>query len=284
MTALPPSVPGLRLDVLVTGAISIEGKAMLDPTRPEVSAAERERRFVPVLAYLIHHPTAGNFLVDTGFGPAFVGKPHGDLGWYTAASVKVRLGAGEDVVSELARHGVTRGELKAVILTHAHVDHAGGLAALGPLPVILAKDELRMLDAKFPLLEGVKSSHFAQVASFQTVDFDAALETPLLGRAVDILGDGSVWLLNTRGHTPGHLSVLVNLPRGPELIAGDAVQTRHALADAIASGHSWNQPLANAAALWIRDLARKLHARVWCGHDADDAEDARRLSLEGVRP
>jgi glyoxylase-like metal-dependent hydrolase (beta-lactamase superfamily II) len=43
---------------------------------------------------------------------------------------------------------------------------------------------------------------------------------------VDLLGDGSIRLLSTPGHTPGHLSVLVSVPGERQvLLVGDAAYT-----------------------------------------------------------
>jgi len=45
---------------------------------------------------------------------------------------------------------------------------------------------------------------------------------PPLGRCLDVLGDGSFWAVSTPGHSPGHISYVVNATSGPVLITGDA--------------------------------------------------------------
>jgi len=67
----------------------------------------------------------------------------------------------------------------------------------------------------------------------RTIDFDhgGAESHPPFARAVDVLGDGSVRLLYTPGHTSGHFSVLVRLAEREVLLVGDAVYTLRNLRD-----------------------------------------------------
>ena len=53
-------------------------------------------------------------------------------------------------------------------------------------------------------------------------------------RTIDLMGDGSIRLISTPGHTPGHLSVLLDLGPGPQvLVIGDAVYTLRSLREEI---------------------------------------------------
>lgn len=266
---------GIKVYVLYTGDIQVGGKAMLDPKDPRVHPDEMKKQFVPALAYLIRHPSAGDVLFDTGFGPAFVNSPNGDLGWWTWPLVQARVHEGQDLTSQLRRLGVLPSTLKYVVLSHGHVDHTGGLLALGQVTVLMGKGERSAIAQRFALLHGYKQAHFADVSKLLEVDFDSAPELAPLGHAVDLFGDGSIFLLDARGHTPGHLSLLVNLPQGPLMLAGDTVQTHRAFLDAIPSGNSTDLEKAHEAAQRLLTLQTQFpQLRVFYGHDAGQAATA----------
>jgi glyoxylase-like metal-dependent hydrolase (beta-lactamase superfamily II) len=70
---------------------------------------------------------------------------------------------------------------------------------------------------------GVQREDLLAVQRWQPVDFAEAKPLGTLARAVDLLGDGSAWLLDVAGYTPGAIAVLVRLPNGPVVLAGGAV-------------------------------------------------------------
>jgi len=53
------------------------------------------------------------------------------------------------------------------------------------------------------------------------LDFDKGHALPPFERVLDLLGDGSIWAISTPGHSPNHVSYLVNAQSGPVLITGD---------------------------------------------------------------
>ncbi|KAA6460410.1 MBL fold metallo-hydrolase [Acidobacteria bacterium AB60] len=266
---------GLKVYASYTGDIQVGGEAMLDPKNATVHPEELHKQFVPAIAYLIYHPREGFLLFDTGFGPAFVRSSNGDLGWWTKPLVKTRVHAGQDLISQMNRLGVSRSALKYVILSHGHADHTGGLPALGPVTVLIGKGERDAIAQPMSLLHAYKQAHCAHVARLLEVDFDRAPSLDPLGRAVDLFGDRSIYLIDSRGHTPGHLSLLLNLQQGPMILTGDVVQTRRAFRDGIPSGNSANIGDAYAAARRLAATQEQIPAlRAFYGHDAEQAVHA----------
>ncbi len=152
---------------------------------------DRTIRF-PVPAYLIETATE-RILVDTGLNPAAIAEPAA----YYARPDMFALFALEQQQSVAEQVDVST--LTQVVLTHLHWDHVGGLG--------LIPESVRVV---------------VQRAEWQAGHDDAAIERNMLlaqdygGREVtlvdgdhDLLGDGSVELLLTPGHTPGHQSVRV---------------------------------------------------------------------------
>lgn len=150
---------------------------------------DREIRF-PVPAYLVENETE-RILVDTGLHPGAAGDARrhygptfGPFGLEQEASIAEQLD-----VSTITK----------VVLTHLHFDHAGGLALLPrDVPVVVQRREWEA---------GHDDAAIAR-NFFHTRDYaPAAQQVVLVDGDHDLLGDGSVRLLLTPGHTPGHQSV-----------------------------------------------------------------------------
>jgi N-acyl homoserine lactone hydrolase len=160
---------------------------------------ERTIRF-PVPAYLIETDSE-RILVDSGLHPAAVANPEGHYG--PGAGI-FELEQELDIAEQLDVSTLTR-----VVLTHLHFDHAGALALLpANIPVVLQRSEWTAgHDA-----DAVKRNFFypRDYAALQN------RELVLVDGDHDLLGDGSIELLLTPGHTPGHQSVRI----GERLVLG----------------------------------------------------------------
>jgi glyoxylase-like metal-dependent hydrolase (beta-lactamase superfamily II) len=176
---------------------------------------------------LVRHP-AGDLLIDTGnsshFNDEIRGYPFG--AWF-----KLRFLAGQlkpDVpLSELLRQvKEDPAKLRWVILSHAHLDHSGGLMDLPRVPVLLSQEEL--LFAADPTVQAKGFVIAAHVQRFPalgapTLRFDPQpYET--FDESADLYKDGSVVVVPLRGHTPGSVGIFVNLsPYRRMFYVGDAV-------------------------------------------------------------
>ena len=166
---------------------------------------------IPVPAYLIE--TADErILVDTGLHPGSIADPDAFYGREAAFGPFVP----EQEASVTDRVDLTT--LTRVVLTHLHWDHAGALGLIpASVPVVVQRAEWEAghdeaaVQRNFYLPSAYGGEH-----AIELVDGDH-----------DLLGDGSVWLLLTPGHTPGHQSVAV----GGFVIGGDVVHFAAALDD-----------------------------------------------------
>ena len=142
----------------------------------------------PCLAFVLRHPSAGVLLVDTG------------------------LGSGFD--RSLLDRGVDPAAVRTVLMTHLHLDHTGGMRLLADARFWISRREWKAGHGRFAAATGVVRHHLPSEDRVELVEGEA-----------DVLGDGSVRLLPTPGHTPGHTSVLVRTATGDVLLAGDAAYT-----------------------------------------------------------
>jgi len=81
------------------------------------------------------------------------------------------------------------------------------------------------------LLEGYRRATVDRPLAWRALDLTAGVLSDSFARTLDLFGDGSVRLVSTVGHSPGHLSVLRRTAAGPLLLAGDAAYTRRAIAE-----------------------------------------------------
>lgn len=164
---------------------------------------DRHVRF-PIPAYVIE-TAEERILVDTGLHPAAVADPAPHYGKPDAFG-PCQVGLGQSIGEQIDLTTITK-----VVMTHLHFDHAGGLALLPPsVPVIVQRREWEAgHDAP-----AVKRNFYLPV-DYSTIGDQVVL----VDGDHDLLGDGSIQLLLTPGHTPGHQSVRV----GERLVIGGDV-------------------------------------------------------------
>ncbi|HTX45359.1 MAG TPA: N-acyl homoserine lactonase family protein [Solirubrobacteraceae bacterium] len=166
---------------------------------------------VPVPFYLIRHPD-GDVVVDGGNPLAMARDPEAFLGEY-ADVFGVNMSEDQHCVPQLDRLGVSPADIRFVVQTHLHFDHIGTLGHFPDVEIVVHERELEA----------------ARAGEGYVGDFD----DPTLGwRPVagdhDLFGDGSVRLLETPGHSAGHMSLLIALEQtGPVLLTADASDNWH---------------------------------------------------------
>jgi len=147
--------------------------------------------------YLIKH--GSDYMVwDTGFGP--------DAG-ETAPK--------QTLPEQLAKLDVKPEQVRFVGVSHYHGDHIGGARFFPSATLLIGKGDWEVLTAAKPQ-EGANVAPLKHWASGGGKVEPVALDK-------DVFGDGSVMMIYTPGHTPGHHSLLVKLPRtGAVILTGDA--------------------------------------------------------------
>jgi glyoxylase-like metal-dependent hydrolase (beta-lactamase superfamily II) len=210
---------------------------------------ERKVRF-PVPVYLIEVGEE-RILVDTGLNPDAAVDA---AGHYEGADSIGFFQLEQEVPLESQ---VDLDSLTGVILTHLHFDHAGGLALLpGSLPIYLQRREW----------EATRDPETAARNFFLPRDYEGVEDRVILVDGDhDLFGDGSIELLFTPGHTPGHQSVRV----GEGLvIGGDVTHFAAGLDDHRLPIFGDDLEVQLASAERLRAL-RDAGAEVRPGHDPD---------------
>jgi len=210
---------------------------------------DRQVRF-PVPAYLIEVGEE-RILVDTGLHPDAAADPARH--YEGAESIGFFALEQEAPVADQ----VDLDSLTKVVLTHLHFDHAGGSALLpSSLPVFIQRREW----------EAGGDAEAVARNFFLPRDYEGlAGQVVLVDGDHDLLGDGSVELLSTPGHTPGHQSVRVGEGL---IIGGDVTHFAAGLDDGRLPIFGDDLDLQLASAGRLRAL-RDGGAEVRPGHDPD---------------
>ncbi|HEX4110849.1 MAG TPA: N-acyl homoserine lactonase family protein [Solirubrobacteraceae bacterium] len=167
---------------------------------------------MPCGAFLIEHPR-GLVLVDTMLDPAGQGDipgRYGPLEWLFSEYLPEQT-----VQANLAKLGLSLGDVTHVVSSHLHFDHAGSLGLLGHAKLYVGRGEITHA------MRPPRPDPFYDPRDVAGVDAYATRFE--VGQDHDLFDDGAVTLLHLPGHTPGQLALLVRLPAQNILLGCDIV-------------------------------------------------------------
>src|SRR6201994_3879398 len=233
--ALPGGTAGATVAVepLIAGHVAFARAAMVDQggsfktlRLARAISSSKQAMTVPVPAFLIHHPSAGPILVDTGLHPSIASGGSENFGGLANRFGRPTLEPGEDVPSQLRAKGTEPPQGPVVVMTHLHLDHSSAISEFPDSTFVVSAAEWQdAAHGSKPSLNGYRRAHFDLAFDYRTVDFDGEEvgSYATFGRTFDLFGDGSVRLAFTPGHSAGHCSVICRLSNSGFVIGGDAV-------------------------------------------------------------
>jgi N-acyl homoserine lactone hydrolase len=212
---------------------------------------------VPVPFFLIRHPE-GDVVVDGGNPLAVARDPRAHWGML-ADQFRVHMTEAQHCVAQLRELGVEPSSVRHIVQTHLHIDHTG---ALGHFPEATVIVHARELDA-------AQGADTPERQGYVRADFEqAGLQWRRVEGDLDLFGDGVVRLLQTQGHSAGHMSLLLNLPKsGPILLTADAVDNRAQWEGRLPLRVLHSRDAAEASLERLRHLGRETDALLVFGHD-----------------
>ena len=195
--------------------------------------------------YLIKH--GDEYMVwDTGFAPG--ANPNAP-----------KVG----IVDRLKEVKVTPDQVKYVGISHFHGDHTGQLLAFAKSTLLIGKGDWDGITAT-PPVQG------ANALGFTPWTKDGGKVEPLV-LDKDVFGDGTVVVLRTPGHTPGHSSLLVRLKeKGPVILIGDLAHFRENYDSNGVPSFNFDRAATVASLERVKKIADNLKATVIIQHDMRD--------------
>jgi glyoxylase-like metal-dependent hydrolase (beta-lactamase superfamily II) len=184
---------------------------------------------LPVNANLVEHP-GGRCLFDTG-QTAAAAHPGYLPRWHPFLRLaRFELDEGDEAGVQLQASGVPPASVDHVVLSHLHTDHVGGVGAFPDADVVAGGLEWRRAQGVGGRLRGYFPGRWPSAVRPRLVTPDGPAVGPFPA-SYDLVGDGSLTIVPTPGHTPGHLSMVVRGATRAWFLAGDLVRDPADLAD-----------------------------------------------------
>jgi len=204
--------------------------------------------------YLIHHTGAGYLLWDTGITDRLAALPSGQLVQATGQTWH----RSQTLVAALAALGVKPADVRYIAVSHVHPDHVGNVDQFPEATVVIQKAEWDYA-LKLPV-KPFNPEHNAQ----------------LIEGDKDLFDDGSLTILSTPGHTPGHQSLLVRLKKtGYVVLSGDAAHFEANWAHRRIPAFNSDKAQSAASMEKIARIIAAKHAQLWINHDKPSSEALR---------
>jgi N-acyl homoserine lactone hydrolase len=195
--------------------------------------------------YLIHH-AQGYLIWDTGVTDAIAAMPDGQPGQNGAPTWR----RAKRLAAQLEEIGVKPADVRYVAVSHTHPDHIGNVE-LFPQAMLL-----------------VQKAEYDWPPPFGVGRFKPEHPVTKLGGDHDVFGDGSVTIISTPGHTPGHQCLLVKLPKtGAVLLSGDAVHFKENWENRRVPSTNTDKEQTLASMQRMAQIMGEQHAQLWINHD-----------------
>jgi len=261
----------LTLPALLAAGLSLfAGLATSAQAAPEVSLARFEcgtpqaptavnQRFSDTFAY-------GELKLQLVFSCYLIKHDGEYMLWDTGHAMTMpNVAPKVSLVDLLAKIDVKPDQIKYVGISHYHADHTGQIASFPKATLLIGTREWDAITSPNPA-QGVNFKPFES-----WIKGESKVEQLPLGLDKDVFGDGSVIVLRTPGHTPGHSSLLVKLAQtGPVILSGDAVHFRENLDSDGVPAFNYDRAQTVASIERIKKIAANLKGQVIIQHDARD--------------
>lgn len=235
--------------------------------------------WLPVYAWAIEHDD-GVIVVDTGE----TARVH-DRGYHPRwhpfyrRAVRFSVHPDEELGPQLRALGIAPRDVRQVVLTHLHTDHAGGLQHIVGARVWVSRGELERAGGIAGRIQGYLPHRWPKWWQPDIIRFDARPLGPF-GETMPLTRDGEVVVVPTPGHTPHHVSVFVSGDPSV-LLAGDTSYNEGLLLAGTTDGVSPDPRVARATHARILGLARERPLVYLPSHDPGSAV---RLATNATMP
>ncbi|MEJ0077541.1 MAG: N-acyl homoserine lactonase family protein [Alphaproteobacteria bacterium] len=224
--------------------------------------------WLPTYAWAIEHPE-GVILVDTGSSTALKKLPR----WhpYFRLAVRFDIEPEQEIGPQLRVLGIAARDITQVVMTHLHIDHDAGLGAVSGSKILASAGELRRASGLAGRMRGYLPQRWPAAFDPQPLELAAEPYGPF-ARSRRLTARGDVIAVPTPGHTPDHVSVVVEDGDAAIFIAGDASYTDANMLAGRIDGVSADESAASTTLETIRTFTATQPTIYLPTHDPDAAQ------------
>src|SRR5689334_11672365 len=234
----------VKVHLVSTGSVSVKTR-FREATRTGFLAMldfildKRFTEWMPIWVLVIEHPE-GVFVIDTGENadvnsPGYFKSSGMFANWFDTTQFKFKVERDEEIGPQLDRLSIPVSKIKAVVLTHLHLDHIDGLKYFPTTPIIVNKKEW---ERPFGDLPKLYPSWLKPTLVDLNDPFDPFEHVYYLTQAKDML------LIETPGHTWHHCSILLMADQCSIFFAADICYSQYQLAEEKYSGSNASHKMA----------------------------------------
>jgi glyoxylase-like metal-dependent hydrolase (beta-lactamase superfamily II) len=225
---------------------------------------------LPIYAFAIEHPE-GVIVVDTG-ETARVAEPGYFPRWspFFRFAVRERVERDEEIGPQLERLGIKPSDVRWVVMTHLHTDHAGGLHHFPDNEILVSRTEMEYAAGLRGRLRGYVNRPWPEWFNPTLVDLPP-VEIGPFPASLPLTQAGDVTLVPVPGHSPGQLAVIVENGDHSVFLAGDSSYTEDAMQRGAVDGVGPDEAAERLTHQRIRAYAARMPTVYLPAHDPETA-------------
>lgn len=224
--------------------------------------------WLPIYAWLIEHPE-GAIVVDTG-ETSCTAQPGYFPRWhpYYRRGAQFDVAPDDEIGPQLVHQGLDPSDVRWVVMTHLHSDHAGGLHHFPNSEILIARQAYAAASGLLGRMRGFLPQRWPAWLQPTLFDLPPAPFGPF-ERSLPLTEAADVIIMPTPGHTPHHVSVVVRTEEATYFLAGDASYTEELMWDGRVDGIAPSEKQARDTLQRIRRLAEQEPLVYLPSHDPD---------------
>lgn len=209
--------------------------------------------------YLIRHEK-GLVLWDSGIPDSVAEKPEG----VSAAGGMLVMKVTRTLQAQLKELGLAPGDITHLAFSHFHGDHVGNANLFTGATLYIQYPEYEAAFGPDPAKAGYNPALYDKLRANPVVK---------LNGDHDVFGDGSVVIVSTPGHTPGHQSLLVRLPAtGAVVLSGDLVHFQDNWDNRRVPARNSSKEQTLASMEKVAGILKQEKAVLWINHDNEQSQ------------